>query len=207
VTIRHSLKAYIIPLLLAAVPVHTAGGEQPSNGDCDDTCGWPTRGDPGALLQARRCTARPAEETLSLSAGTLVTADDLPVCLRPAFAALAAGLAEVAGEPIERAVARVRIGHYYYEGSAYYQPRGRKVVYLPAQIDPIMDALQQEWPEYESASGDLGWSGFLLVIDGNDLRVRLIGDEPRPGDIWLHSERIIDEFFPGLPTQPVSREN
>ena len=130
---------------------------------------------------------------------------DLPDCLQPAFAALAAAVAADASEPTQKAVLRARIARQYYEASAYYQPNGTQIVRIPAEIDRAMDVLQREWPDYASPDGDLGWSGFLLVLDGDEPRVRVMEDEPRPGDFWHHSEAIVSEFFPGATVQPLPR--
>jgi len=207
VTAPRSVKALIFLLLVAAVPVGEAGaGEQGREAECGDSCGWPSRGDPEDLLQASRCADRsPSEAGLAVRSGILLRLDELPDCLRPAFVSLADAVAASVGERPRKAVVRARIARQYYEASAYYQPGGLEVVYMPSEIAPIMDVLQREWPDYVSAEGDLGWSGFLLVLDGEEVRVRVMEDELRPGDIWLHSEEIIGEFFPGLAFQPMPR--
>ena len=145
------------------------------------------------------------EAKAGLRSGALLRLDDLPACLRPTFAALAAAVAAGASEPPDKAVLRVRIARAFYEASAYYRPQGKQIVFLPAEIGPVLDVVQQDWPDYASPDGELGWSGFVLVAEGDDVRVRVMEEEPQPGDVWRHSGEILGEFFPGLPVQPVLR--
>ena len=197
-----------LAFLLGVVPGDAAAANvQPGEpADCEAPCEWSTHGRPEGLLQASRCVGgAPGEALAPPPSGALLRLSDLPACLQPAFAALAAAVAADASEPPQKAVLRARIARQYYEASAYYQPTGRQIVLMPPEIDRAMDVLQNEWPAYASPDGDLGWSGFLLVLEGDEPRVRIMEDDPRPGDFWHHSEAILSEFFPGATVQPLPR--
>ena len=195
-----------IPLLLAATPVGLATRpERPTHeANCGDLCDWPTRAHPDALRQAKPCQdASSAGDLAPIRTDELLSLDDLPPCLRTTFQALAEAVTQGASERPQKAVVRARIASQFYEVSAYYQPMGREIVFLPAEIDPVIAVMQREWPDYTSPDGPLDWSGFLVIVEPDKVRVKVLSEQMRPGDVWLHSGDILGEFFPGLAVQPV----
>jgi hypothetical protein len=96
---------------------------------CGDTCDWPSHGVPQGLLQAGRCASGGAGDApASVRSGILPKLGGLPSCLQPAFAALAAAIAEGAGQRPDKAAVRGRIARLFYEASVYYQPVMRRDV-------------------------------------------------------------------------------
>lgn len=163
-----------------------------------DDAEWPD-GRPAELLQAKGCVGEPPQPGGNeLRAGGLVSVDTLPACLQASLTAVAQRAVEIAGDARAKVVLRARVGRAFAEASLFHALPKSDVVHQPADIALVMDMLSREWVDYVSPDGELGWSGFLLVVEKGRTRVRMLARDPSPDDIMLHSDRIRDEFFRGM---------
>ena len=158
---------------------------------------WPAAR-PAELLQARDCGGgRQAAIRLGSGRSELIPVDELPRCLAGTFRLLSRRAVAIAGDPNAKVVVRARVGRGFSEVSLQHSVAGTRFVRQPRNVEPILDVLGDQWGDYRSPDGELGWSGFLLVIDGGQARLRFLSDEADAGDVWLSSNRIQEEFFPG----------
>ena len=160
-------------------------------------------GRPAELLQSKRCRkSAPAAASLKAWPLSLVAVDSVPECLAPAFRDLADRALAIAGDPKAKVVVRARVGRDWSEASMHYALPGSAWIRQPADIAPIIEFLSSEWEDYTSRDGELGWSGFLLVVADGRIQVRFLTNEPHLRDIAFNAKAIDEEFFPGLVFKP-----
>jgi hypothetical protein len=160
---------------------------------------------PAELLQARSCQADvPGEpvEQWTEEGNLLLSLDIVPACLVPIFSSLGAEASSLAGSEEATAVLHVAVGRAFNTAILLYSaPADRHVHYVDA-LDPIFDILASEWSDYLSADGDLGWSGFVLVVNGGDIRVRPLASNTSPFAAYEIGTQLEAEFFPAKQLDP-----
>jgi hypothetical protein len=86
-----------------------------------------------------------------------------------------------------------------------YQPRGASVVKQVADTWPVEEALYRLWSFTCENDEAACWRAIVYVVDDGKVTARLLyGDQVDPEKtMYEKDEALLEEFFPGLPIEPV----
>ena len=150
---------------------------------------------PAELMQASRCAVEAATDG-DIPGARLQPVEAAPPCLAAIFAELAGAARLVAGPEAETILLSVKVARAFGQAVLAHGSPGDPLVHYATDLHPILAIVGREWDHYRSPDGDLGWSGFLLVLNGGRTQVRTI-DGPSLAGFHDEAVRLDSEFFPG----------
>lgn len=150
---------------------------------------------PAELMQASRCMAE-AERSPYALAPQLQPVETVPPCLAAIFAELASAARTIAGPEAETVLLSVKVARGFSQAVLLHGSAGDPLVHYAIDMGPVPAILGREWDHYRSPDGDLGWSGFLLVLRADRAEVRAIEGAGLAG-FYDEAVRLEAEFFPG----------